>query len=457
MSQISNAYLNRLAALSTLGALTIASSTLVAQTRPQIRQVSAPVATSTDSHELYGAVVNTRALSDGKLLINDVSNRRVLLVDSTFKVLKIVADSASGAANSYGSQTGSLIQFQGDSTLFIDASSSSMLVIDANGNIARVMAVPRSQDAIMLATGGITNSVFYSNGYLIYRGMPSLTSMMSSMRGNTPQLPTLPDTMAIIRVNLKTRGVDTLGFVKTPQTKTNISRGDDGSVSISIQVNPLPTIDEWTVTSNGDAAFLRGKDYHVDFVSPDLKTRSTAKVPFDWKRLTDEDKSKFIDSVKTLRERLAAADSGQQGKQMAQAFGSILGGGASTAAAAAPVMVVRGSSASAAGSSGPVQAPKISAPTVEFVPASELPDYQPPFFAVSTRADADGNIWVRTIPTKPEPAGTIYDVINSNGEAVDRVLIPVGRTLVGFGPGGVVYLGVLNGTNTTLEKVIRQK
>jgi hypothetical protein len=34
----------------------------------------------------------------------------------------------------------------------------------------------------------------------------------------------------------------------------------------------------------------------------------------------------------------------------------------------------------------------------------------------------------------------VYDVINSNGEVTERVLVPEGRTILGFGPGGVVYL-----------------
>jgi hypothetical protein len=34
----------------------------------------------------------------------------------------------------------------------------------------------------------------------------------------------------------------------------------------------------------------------------------------------------------------------------------------------------------------------------------------------------------------------IYDVINSQGALVDRVQIPAGRTIVGFGKGGVAYM-----------------
>ena len=37
-------------------------------------------------------------------------------------------------------------------------------------------------------------------------------------------------------------------------------------------------------------------------------------------------------------------------------------------------------------------------------------------------------------------------------EIVDRVQIPVGRTIAGFGPGGAVYLLNRDGATATLEK-----
>jgi len=87
-----------------------------------------------------------------------------------------------------------------------------------------------------------------------------------------------------------------------------------------------------------------------------------------------------------------------------------------------------------------------------FVPASELPDYKPPFFAGNIRADTEGNLWIRTIPTKAIPGGPVYDVINKKGELVDRVQIPADRTIVGFGSDGTVYLAYRNDTSVYLEK-----
>jgi sugar lactone lactonase YvrE len=84
------------------------------------------------------------------------------------------------------------------------------------------------------------------------------------------------------------------------------------------------------------------------------------------------------------------------------------------------------------------------------VSPSDLPDYKPPFTPGSTRADADGNLWIRTsqnVNTRP-----VYDVVNRKGELIDRVQLPQNRALVGFGANGVVYLAVRDGTTAHLEK-----
>ena len=434
------ATLSLTAVMQTLGAQPSPSTS-----RPAIRPLGAVASTSA---EPLGVVNNIRALPGGRLLVNDMSGRRVLLMDSTFTVLKVVADTTPGNPNAYGGGVASLIAFRGDSTLFVDAQSLSMLVIDGNGEVVRVMSVPRAQDAMMLAAGGIGAGAYYSNGHLVYRGTPSFRM---SMVNGVPQMGAMPDTMPITRVNLQTRVVDTVGYVKIPVSLPNISRSDDGRMSVTIEVNPLPIVDEWAVTPNGDVAFVRGRDYHVDWVEANGARRSGPKIAFDWKRLTDDDKVRLADSVKALLDKQAAANPGQ-GAAMATAFGNMMGGAA--AAGAPRVQVMIRAEGSPPGAGGPTRAPQVSAPKVNVVSPSQLPDYQPPFFATSTRADADGNLWVLTIPTKPQPAGSVYDVINGKGEVSERVLIPEGRRVLGFGPGGVVYLAkqTTEGTTTTIER-----
>jgi len=88
--------------------------------------------------------------------------------------------------------------------------------------------------------------------------------------------------------------------------------------------------------------------------------------------------------------------------------------------------------------------------TPNFVSPSELPDYRPAFGGGAARPDAEGNIWVRT--SKSINGGPVYDIINKKGEVTDRVVIPAGRQIVGFGKDGSVYLVAREGQTAKLER-----
>lgn len=424
--------------------LALAASIAGAQQRPAIRQIGAVTAKST---ETFSNVASVRALSSGGVLVNDVSGRRVLMFDPQLSKFSIVADSTSATANAYGGRTGALLAYRGDSSIFVDPSSVSMLVIDPSGKVGRVIAIPRAEDASFIGNSA-GNASFDRQGRLIYRAPPRLQftqRVVSGAAGGLPSIPEPPDSALVLRVDLATRKLDTVGVIRTPKIKLETRTDDRGGMSITSLINPLPTVDDWTVTSEGSVAFVRGKDYHVDFLNPDGSKVTAAKIPFDWQRLSDEDKIAFIDSVKAARER-----------QGANAPLVSAGGGAPAPAGGGgtpnvQIFMGTGGPGGAPGA-GPARTAGPGNLQLNFIPASELPDYKPPFFAGSVRADTEGNVWVRTIPTTAVAGGPVYDVINGKGELVDRVQIPANRTIIGFGPNGAVFLINREGPMATLEK-----
>jgi hypothetical protein len=300
---------------------------------------------------------------------------------------------------------------------------------------------------------GLPGAGFDGRGHIIYRGAP-----MPRMTGFTPGAgfspPEFPDSVPILRIDLATRVRDTLTWMKIQKLKMEVTRTENGGMSVTSMINPLPVVDEMVLLPDGSVALIRGKDYHIDFVNADGTKVSAAKIPFDWQRLTDEDKVALIDSVKAVRERMGNTAptvnvGGAGGPQIA--FGGAGGGGA------APQINIQigggpGGPARADATAGAAAAGVQRQQPVSFVPASELPDYKPPFFAGAARADTDGNIWIRTIPTKAIAGGPVYDVLNRKGELVERVQIPVNSAIVGFGPNGAVYMTVREGDNTFLQK-----
>jgi len=426
------------------------STAAVAQQAPAVRPIGATLATSAPG---FGGLVFVRDTKSG-VLVNDIQNRRLLLLDPTLTNSIAVTDTTPATANAYAGRIASLIAYRGDSSLFVDPSSLSMLVIDPAGKVARVMSVPRAQDAMALGNGAMGGAAFDASGKLVYRSMsrPNMRPMERSANGTMiMQPPEIPDTAAVVRVDLVTRQLDTVGFVKIPVPKLDMDRDDKGNVNVRMTMNPLPTIDEWAVLSDGSVAFIRGRDYHIDWLRPDGSRASSPKIPFEWQRMTDEDKVAFIDSLKAARERMANAPVPAGPAGIPGAAGVAGGGGAG--GGEGRTIVIGGGPGGPVGAGGGDRG-GAGRMQMNFVAPSDLPDYKPPFFAGATRADADGNLWIRTIPTKGTTGGPIYDVINSKGELIDRVQVPKDRTIIGFGAGGIAYMQVRepNATTSKLER-----
>jgi len=125
---------------------------------------------------------------------------------------------------------------------------------------------------------------------------------------------------------------------------------------------------------------VRGNDYHVDWIDSDGRRTMSPKLTYDWHRLTDAEKTRLVDSVNAY-----------------------------------------------------YQAHANRSPTVSLA-AESLPDYGPAFVPSSVVADADGDVWVELVPTRPTDDGKEYDVIDRAGKLVARVQLKVGFDVVGFGP-----------------------
>jgi hypothetical protein len=398
-----------------------------------------------------GTATTVIALPGGKVLVNDILKRRVLLMDSTFTQVTVVADSTSSTANAYGNRNGGLLPYRGDSALFVDPSSMSMLVISPDGKITRVMAAPRPQDVNFLVGGPNGTPGFDAKGRLVYRVNSPPTRMTAPRGGGAgPMVPEFPDSAPVVRFDLGTRTLDTAGFFKINRPQISVTTTANGGMMMSSKINPIPTVDDWALLSDGTVAFVRGTDYHIDWVAPDGAKSSSGKVPYEWQRLDDEGKSALLDSARKAmeeaRERAMAqiAAGGPPvalGPGAAGAAGFEAGVRVAVQAGAGGAPPARGGGDGRGGAPGGPGGARMEMPPINMVNADELPDYRPAFSAGSSRGDLDGNLWVRT--TSPVGnAGPIYFIINTKGEVIDRVQLPEGRQLAGFGKNGDVYLAL---------------
>jgi len=432
----------------TVVSIAVATSRCLSQSLPPVRQLGPVTAVSNDS---LVAVSGIRALPDGRVLVNDIVGRRVLLLDSALTVVSVVADTTSATANAYGTRPGGLIAFRGDSTLFVDPASLSMLLIDPNGKLGRVMSGPR--DMNFLIGGPFGTAGFDPSGKLVYRAPPNFAAFGGRSPGGngTPPLPVIPDSAAIVRFDLATRKLDTVTYFKTPKVVMNVVRSPEGNVRVSAIVNPLPQGDDWALLPDGTIALVRTRDFHVDFLNPSGAITSAPKIAYSWERLTDSGKVALIDSARVAIEKQRAAGfaaglagaGGPPGVRVTvTADGPPAGASRTTAPNTTTTVTTVGAGAPPSG--GP------QLPPLQLVSPSELPDYKPAFIPGSTRVDADGNLWIRT--TQNVDGRPVYDVVDSKGVLIDRVQLPANRIIVGFGPGGIAYLAVRDGTVVHLER-----
>ncbi|HEX3868669.1 MAG TPA: hypothetical protein VHV78_18030 [Gemmatimonadaceae bacterium] len=402
----------------------VAAQTTPAQKPPAVRGLG-PI--ERVSAEPMASVTSAAVLADGRVYVNDIVARRVLLFDSTLATVRVVADSTAATAKAYGARPGTLIAFRGDSVLFIDPASGSMLVFSSDAKIDRIMAMPRTDGGAPFQING----AFGFPGFDARGRMVSIVPVAAIGPGYPPTSGThaelIPDSEFVVRFDFPSRRFDTVAVVRAPWLRITIGRNDDGRItSMAATPDLLPLVDEWALRPDGSIAIVRGHDFHVDVLGADGRWTSAPKMPFDWQHLDDGQKTTLIDSslavIKARRDSMDAVIAARPPIAAPDGGGGRGGRGGG-------------------GGGGPAGPPPA---FIDVRPGLEdIPDYKPPFTRGSTRADADGNLWIRTTTiVKGQP---VYDIVNARGELVDRVQLPPFRTIAGFGP-GVVYMAVKDPT-----------
>lgn len=395
-------------------ALALLASAGQAQAPGPVRPIGPITAISRDSLASVAAAV---PVSGGRVFVNDIAAHRVILFDSTLAKGRVVADSTGATANAYGGQPGTLVKFRGDSVLLITPGSLSMLVLSPDGKIVRTLAMPTGRGM----NSGLIGSIF---GTPAFDAKGRMAFYSGAVKGNR-ESPEQPDSAFVVRIDLLTRQVDTAASFRIPRAKgdglTRI-RDDQGRMRVFGRTAfPPQTVDDWAVMADGAIALLRGRDYHVDWLTPDGTWRSTPKMPFAWEHVGDAEKTALLDSAFAAQQTIIDS--------LQARFERTLAGGSGAA-------ISRNRNVEA-----PERRPRISVVRAEL---ADVPDYRPAFGQGALQGDAENRLWVHT--TTVVDGRPVYDVVNRKGELIDRMQLPAFRTIAGFGP-GIIYMAVRDSAN----------
>src|SRR4051812_35741372 len=193
-------------------ALTLVVRIGLAQAPVPILTLPAATARTTTS---FGGILGVRQVAGGKLLVDDAGRRQIWLLDSTLATSTIVSDSTPGTSTSYGPWGTSLVAFRGDSSLFADFQSQTVLVLDARGSVARAMSPPTDQSAMPSLVFG--RAAVDQHGRIVYLNRPPINILKrrpdpASGASQSP-ITQPPDSADLFRVDLDAHHVDTLGKV----------------------------------------------------------------------------------------------------------------------------------------------------------------------------------------------------------------------------------------------------
>ena len=416
--------------------------TLASQRPPAnvpIRPLGAVVQTSTLT---FQQIQHLRALSNGSILVNDPGKHQVILLDSALANPKVIVDSA-GGANMYGMNPGALIPFAGDSTLFVDRSASAFLVIDPSGKVTRVMSMPPGN-----APTYLTNPTAYGYpGYsqklgIVYRLPMPRPALQRPQYGEPEITKKYDDSALVLTMNMKRRTVDTLVKLATGSIVTIKMSANNTNSNTTTPIFPI--FDDWAVTNDGAVAVLRGREYRIDFYDSGGVKTPGPRLPYAWKQVDDDERTRLVDSINGQRKKQfddMIEDMRKRATDPEQKIGP--GGEKIILVYGMPIRTYGGE--------------RMPPPTPpQQVQPTEMPDYLPAVERSTGgfRADADNRLWIRPKPLAgtPKNGGSVYDITDRTGSLIDRVQLPAGRTLVGFGPGGIVYVTTRDGGATKLEK-----
>jgi hypothetical protein len=252
-----------------------------------------PPATGSVNDEFH-RIISVRELSDGKVLIADAGDQRLVVADIRTGTVQPVSTRGSGPGEYERVLT--LYATRGDTTQMPDGARSRWLVLDRD----RVLQT--------LGRTAVTEAFReYSNGLL---GMDATFLLM---RGDPPPAPNVTyevgpgDSLPLLRLARSTGTVDTVTALRRAPLRRIVTQGRSPGEFFRRTVDfAWSGLGETAaICSDGWIAIVRWEPYRVDWRAPDGRWIHGAPIPYHRVRVTDREKNtytarvsaQFIDNV----------------------------------------------------------------------------------------------------------------------------------------------------------------
>jgi hypothetical protein len=249
-----------------------------AQSAVKVIDLAPPNATLTPE---FTSVTSVRELADGRVLLTDIGEKRLMVGDWKAGTTTQVGRNGSGPGEYL--QPGSLVALPDDSTLLPDLQNGRWLLLRGSAIVATIGA-----DAPALRNGARSPIGADGQGRLIFvRGL----AQSGSGRGEMPRR----DSSQLLRVERAMGAVDSLERLRARPMTMKIQGPADNPTSISITTNPMAPGELAVAFADGWIAIARLEPYRVDWIMPNGKRIHGAALPFERVRLDEREQRAFVE------------------------------------------------------------------------------------------------------------------------------------------------------------------
>jgi hypothetical protein len=331
----------------------------------------------------FSSITGLRELPDGRVLITDGIDETLLRLDLRAGKADTIGRSGQGPGEYKTPDL--LFAWPGGGTLLVDLGNARLSFFDPGLKYVESSPIARGEPGrgmTMVVPQGVDDQ-----GRIYFQGI-----MRGPGEGRA-------DSGVVLRYDRRKNVIDTVAKVKLGEVKVT-SSGSANNRSMSMRPVPLSPDDQWGVAGDGRLAIARMADYHLEWLVPGGRRVPGPATPWKPVPIREADKKEWVGDMANGLSIMMSNDNGRMSVRM--------------------------------GRGGPVGRDKDEEARIAQL---EWPAGKPAFRSV--RVAPNGDAWVERYVAAGTPRE--FDIFRSDGILIRKVILPVGRRLVGFGK-GVVYL-----------------
>lgn len=221
-------------------------------------------------NEEFSAVRGVRELPDGRVLVSDYRDQRVVVVD--FDRRTVTRSVGRGSGPLEARLPTALVAAPGDSTILVDLGNQRLIVLDPNGRVARTIAGDEP-------------------GIMGVRAIDAAGRFYFAMPAWMERDPLPNDSVRIVRRDPATGARTPVAVIQGERMRSDIGQP---SRAPRIPVVGYATRDVWVLGDQGAIRIVRGATYQVETIAPDGRSTRGPGYAYRTAPVTTADKLAFV-------------------------------------------------------------------------------------------------------------------------------------------------------------------